>query len=328
LAQLIKLQDYVSRYEQDVYRYPSQYIRLKKQQWEKLKETWESEPINIAYDLTDEWDSYEEKRPGIFNKVTKLFKKEKDAVNDILESRERNADEPLQFSPVLSFRPESEEELKQLYLDQLFNFQLKWASSTIYEKSNVHAKYYRDEKLQTFLQRFPDSCLLLYEPIFLLKKAPLEMDIIFITPMEVWCLTFLEEEREAVFLGSNDRFWLKRSNQLEKKVLNPMISLNRMSKIVRQLFQHYGLELPVKKGVICRNGYIDFQGSSHDVQFLEKREYPKWFQQMRNNRTPLKHMQLKAAKILLDYCQTASFKRVEWEEENAVNPFLDEGSNQ
>ena len=41
MAQLLKLQDYVSRYESDLSRYPSQYVRLKKQQWEKLKVTWE-----------------------------------------------------------------------------------------------------------------------------------------------------------------------------------------------------------------------------------------------------------------------------------------------
>ena len=42
MAQLIKLQDYVSRYESDLSRYPSQFVRIKKQQWEKLKSAWEA----------------------------------------------------------------------------------------------------------------------------------------------------------------------------------------------------------------------------------------------------------------------------------------------
>lgn len=318
MAQLIKLQDYVSRYEQDVYRYPTQYIRLKKQQWDKLKEAWITDSLEMS---PIEWKDTEDKKSSILNKMTKMFKKEeKSEIKDESDTRTVTS---LQFAPILSFRPDTEVELKQLFLDQLFSFQLKWASSTIYEKSDAHPKYYYDDKLRTFLRRFPDNCLLLYEPVLLLKKAPIEMEIIFITPMEVWCITFLEEEKDAVFLGSNDRFWLKRTNKQEKKLLNPMISLNRMSKIVGQIFSYYNVDLPIKKAIISRNGYIDFMEKPYDLSLLEKREYPKWFEQMRQTRAPLKHMQLKATKILLDYCQTVSFKRIEWEEEN-TDPFEEE----
>lgn len=40
MAQLIKLQDYISRYEWDTYRYPAQYIRQKKEQWERFYSEW------------------------------------------------------------------------------------------------------------------------------------------------------------------------------------------------------------------------------------------------------------------------------------------------
>mgnify|MGYP005609875703 CR=1 FL=1 len=43
MGQLIKLQDYVSRYEQDIYHYPTQYVYLKKQQWEKVNEALSAE---------------------------------------------------------------------------------------------------------------------------------------------------------------------------------------------------------------------------------------------------------------------------------------------
>ena len=42
MAQLVKLLDYVSRYEHDLSRYPSQYIRLKRYQWERMKTQWEN----------------------------------------------------------------------------------------------------------------------------------------------------------------------------------------------------------------------------------------------------------------------------------------------
>ena len=100
-----------------------------------------------------------------------------------------------------------------------------------------------------------------------------------------------------------------------------------MSKIVRQILSSYNVDLPVKKAVICRNGYIDFLEKPYDVSLLAKREYPKWFEQMRNTRAPLKHMQLKAAKILLEYCQTVSFNRVGWEEPE-VDLFQEESLNE
>ena len=35
MGQLIKLQNYTSRYEQNIFHYPSRFVMLKKQQWDK-----------------------------------------------------------------------------------------------------------------------------------------------------------------------------------------------------------------------------------------------------------------------------------------------------
>ncbi|MFD2761894.1 hypothetical protein [Lentibacillus juripiscarius] len=40
MAQLIKLEDDVSRYEWNMYRYPGQFMRLKQDQWSKLHCLW------------------------------------------------------------------------------------------------------------------------------------------------------------------------------------------------------------------------------------------------------------------------------------------------
>ena len=42
MAQLVKLQDYISRYQIDLARYPTQFIRLKKNQWERVKYQWQT----------------------------------------------------------------------------------------------------------------------------------------------------------------------------------------------------------------------------------------------------------------------------------------------
>lgn len=316
VGQLIKLQDYVSRYEQDIFLYPSRYVRLKKQQWQKLRSSWENRDMleqleNIQ--ATPDW--YEEGNPFV-NKVKGLFKFGKKESEH--EEREKIGDEaveasPFQFAPSFTFHPETEEELKHQFLEQLFTHQLRWASKTLVEKSIVHNKFYFDERLKYFLQRFPDTVLVLYHPIFLLNKAPVEVEIILVTPTEAWCISFLEKEESAVFVGSSDHFWIKRYKDREEKILNPLLALNRTEKIVKQIFQLYEIDLPLHKVVLSRNGYIDFPAAPYDSTFIEKRNYEKWFQSMRMNRAPLKHIQLKAAQSLLEYCQTTSMYRPEWE---------------
>lgn len=326
MGQLIKLQDYVSRYEQNIYHYPSRFVRLKKQQWEKLLSHWES---GIVVPRKDEWQSnvdllYREieNDQTVMKKMKDLFRfnKQKEDESQVHETEEKlpsdedEEDPSMQFSPQFALFPETEEELKHQFLDQLFRFQMRWATSTLTEKSVVRKQFYFDPQLKFFLQRFPDNCLVLYKPIFLLKKAPVETEVILISPTEVQCISFIEKEENAVFIGSSDHFWKKRYANNEEKVLNPLLSVNRMGNIVGELFRHYGIDLPVKKVILSRNGYIDYPSPPYDVHFVEKRNFNEWFQRLRTLPSPLKHMQLKGANTLLQHCQTTSYKRLEWEE--------------
>ncbi|HET7658609.1 MAG TPA: NERD domain-containing protein, partial [Bacillales bacterium] len=160
MAQLIKLENYVSRYELDIYRYPGQFIRIKKQRWEKLHSRRE---------------------------------------------REEALGDPLSHS-------ESEESLKALkreFTEDVFFYQLRWASSTLKEKSFLDPKYRFDSWLKFFLLRFPDNYLVLYRPVFRVRQAPVELDIIMISPMAVWCVTLLQGDDGIVFQGESSRFWRK-----------------------------------------------------------------------------------------------------------------------
>ena len=251
-------------------------------------------------------------------KIKELFQKEEPLIDEIVtvDSVKVSDDPQLDFSPDLTMQARTELDLKQYFLDQLLSFQINWASSTIAEKSFINHNYYHDERLRHLLQRFPDTFLLLYQPILLLKKAPVELEVLLLTPTEVWCLAFLEEEEDAAFAGSNDNFWLKRIGDSEYKVLNPALSANRMEKIVTQIFKLYEVELPIRKAVLSPNGYIDYPESPGELLLLDKRTYEDWFQKMRANRSPLKMMQMRGAKALLDYCQTTSFRRADWHQGN------------
>ncbi|HJV17234.1 MAG TPA: nuclease-related domain-containing protein [Bacillales bacterium] len=318
MGQLIKLQDCVSRYEQDVYTYPSRFVRLKKQQWERTKANWENEGMdtsNLTLSISKEWVEEEKEKPLLFRKLKGIFQKNQDAEQSLEQQDNfiKSIEEPLQFSPTFDYKPQSVDDLKRQFLDQLYRFQLKWASSTLTEKSDFHSKFFYEENLKFFLQRFPDTFLVLYQPVFLLKKAPVEAEVIMFTPTDVWCITFLEEENSAVFVGSTERFWLKRGQKEEKKVLNPLLSLNRTERIIRNIFKLHEIELPIHKLIISRNGYIDYPNAPFDIKFAEGRNFEQWFQSMRSLKSPLKHTQLKGAECLLQYCKTTSIRRLEWE---------------
>ena len=105
----------------------------------------------------------------------------------------------------------------------------------------------RDTLLRDFTLKLPDNYFVFYYPILKLKKAPIELDIILILPTEVVCIVVLEGKNSDAFIGSGERFWLKKSGKDEKKILNPTINLNRMESILGQIFLQHDVELPIKK---------------------------------------------------------------------------------
>ncbi len=317
MGQLIKLQDYISRYEQDIFLYPSRYVRLKKQRWAQLFDAWENNDGRFfgpePGQAEDDW-KLEEKQP-LSEKIKGIFSlKRKSEEAEQLPVPEKAVEEKLDFDPQFASRPDTADELKQQFLDQLFKFQMKWASSTIMEKSFVQRSFFYDPELRFLLQRFPDTYLLLYKPVFRLKKAPVEAESVFITPTGAYCLSFMEEDEQAVFIGSKEHFWLKRTGKEEKKILNPLIALDRTEKIVKSIFQMYEIDFPVHKVLVSRKGYFDYPNVPYGVELIEKRGFEEWFEAMRKNTSPIKHIQLKSAQLLLQYCQTTCVKRPEWGE--------------
>ncbi|MGM9927117.1 MAG: NERD domain-containing protein [Bacillus sp. (in: firmicutes)] len=309
MGQLLKLQDYVSRYEQDVYRYPTQYVRLKKQKWSNLHQLFVEGKLYELY-VDEQEESWIPEKVTLFDKLKKVMRKKEE---EETVQHEPQKQEELRFT--FQVIPKTEEELKQAFLNQLFLFQMKWATSTIRERSFVDYSYYDDERLKFLLQRFPDTFLAMYQPVFQWKKAPVEAETIILTPTAAWCVSFLEEEEETVYVGNREKFWTMRHHKHgESKVLNPHIALQRTEWLMKQIFSLYDVELPIKKAIISRNGYIDSIGA-FDLYILDKKTFPQWHQSMRNLSSPLKHQQLKAAEALLDYSQTTSTMRAEWREE-------------
>jgi len=85
MAQLVKLQDYISRYQIDLARYPTQFVRLKKNQWERIKRQWElGEDISEWQHVDNEVEAeaYEEKERFTF--IKKWFAgRQKETTDDV-----------------------------------------------------------------------------------------------------------------------------------------------------------------------------------------------------------------------------------------------------
>ncbi|MCU9614254.1 NERD domain-containing protein [Caldibacillus lycopersici] len=320
MGQLVKLYEYISRYEMDIYKYPSRFIQLKRRQWDNLLEAWQSG--NWQGVIGDEQiilQEIEEEHPPhkwrLLGKVKQLLSKRE--IESIEEMKDSLLPETVDdFSTIgrgLKQKPSTLDELKHVYLNEIFSVQMLWASSTLTYQSYIDSSFYRDRNLKYFAQRFPDTFLFLYKPIFMLKKAPVECETILLTPTGAICIRFLEEVDSTSFLGSDDRFWERRNKDHTSRFLNPLIGLNRTETIIQQIFRLHDIDFPLQKVLISRNGYIDYPSTPYGVQIVDKRNYQKWFESMRSLRSPLKHIQLKATKSLLDFCKSVAVSRNDWD---------------
>ncbi|MFF2174897.1 nuclease-related domain-containing protein [Lysinibacillus sp. NPDC058147] len=327
MAQLVKLQDYISRYQIDLARYPTQFVRLKKSQWERVKQQWElGEEISEWQHTVDdsENNSFEEKER--FSFLKKIFagrqKEENEDIEQIEITNELVSDEDsipeeettLTFEPKIVYAPQSVHELKRMFIDQFFHFQMKWASSTLREKSYVDPRFMRDPLLRSLLQKLPDNYLLFYYPILQIRKAPIELDVVLMSPTECICITVLEAENQAVYVGGSERFWIKKVGTKDSKILNPMINLNRMESVITQLFKQDDIDMPIRKVILTQNGYFDYPGSPYGIQFVDRRNYGEWMEHLRKVSSPMKHMQIRASQTILNNVQTTSFNRDIWQQ--------------
>lgn len=298
IAQLIKLQDYITRYDWDTYRYPSQYIRLKRENWNKLHEKW-SQPVQVKKEILAplEKESRFAKWKG---KVTK--RKELPKEGEIQENEIE--------------LPKTEQGLKQYFLDEMLKFQLKWATSTVTDTSFMNKRYKDDSKLRYFLQRFPDTYLVMYYPVFTIKKAPIDAEVILISPIGIEIIYLMEEQPSSVIIAGDERTWTIEFDHRQTKRLSPLIALKRTEQIVKSILNKHDIEFDVRKTILSKTNNIVFLSEPYNTKIIGTNEYDNWLLQKRKLNAPLKSTQLKASEVLLKHCQTTSVRRPEWENDS------------
>lgn len=293
MAQLIKLGNYISRYEQDPFHYPSQYMRLKQEQWQQLLHAFENPKVPEQIEEAEE--------PTSFFSQWRKRKKETD---------ESSIEDETSYA-----LPQTEEQLKVYYLNQLYQFQLKWASSTITQMSFIDRVYEEDLVLKYLLQRFPDTYLVMYHPIFRLKKAEVEADIIVVTPFDIYIIKIVEFSSETKIIAGDDRQWKKEERSVRSNFISPLLSLKRTDKIVKSILNYKEVDIPVTKMVLSRRNVIDYHLEPFQTVYIDKEQHEAWLMKQRQLKTTLKHKQLKAIDALLSFSDTVSFNRPEWQRE-------------
>ncbi|WP_077621264.1 nuclease-related domain-containing protein [Sediminibacillus massiliensis] len=302
MAQLIKLLNYLSRYEQDIYHYPGQFIRLKRQQWKHTVNSWENQKYHEAEDSLDEEDTSEGSSSWL-----KLFKR---------KAKPEEAEEVHKTTPPL---PMDKQELKRHFLDNLLPFQLKWASTTISRMSFLDRDYFTDPTLIYFLQRFPDTYLVMYDPLFQLKKSTVEGDIILLHPQGLDIVRVIKAETGDKFIASAGRTWEIQGSNGTRNMLSPLISLRRTEQVINSVLDLYGIEFPVRKVVISQINKIDFESEPYNTRYIGADQHAEWLQYKQKEVSPLKHRQLKVGEALLKHCQSISVKRPEWDQDGGLS---------
>ncbi|MCE7791444.1 hypothetical protein K8O68_03275 [Salipaludibacillus sp. CUR1] len=297
MGQLLKLSDYVSRYEIDIYRYPARYVRLKKERWQRLKQDWENR--KKGYNDLPFWNDYEKKDSSIIKKSLRLFRSKK---KDIKEEVDLPSEQQL--------RHHTMEELKEAFRKELFEFQVNWASSTVSKVSYVKKSYYFDTLLSFLLNELPDTYFVFYEPSFILKNAPVDLEVLVLTPSEVWLIHPLRGNNHTIFQPDSERFWVRKQDGRNERILHPFISLRRMKTVVEGILSEKGLSLPIRTAVVAKDSFIDMPAAGKNIKIIDKRNFDTFKQTILKNKSPIKHVQLKAADILLSQSLTTSEHRL------------------
>ncbi|WP_317644678.1 hypothetical protein [Sporosarcina sp. GW1-11] len=83
-----------------------------------------------------------------------------------------------------------------------------------------------------------------------------------------------------------------------------------MEKVVNSFFKAAKVDMPIKKLIISRNGYIDYPGTPYEITTIDKKNYNDWLEKLSGNPSPMKHTQFKAAQAILDHTQTTAMSRL------------------
>lgn len=304
MAQLVKLYDYISRYESNPFHYPTQFIRLKQENWQQFHQSWLDAKASENEMVGEEHTN-------------------KRHFTDWLKFSKKTTDDPIDPNIYKKNIPTTKQQLIQLFLNQLLDFQYKWATSTISHQSYTDQKHVNDDTLTYFLQRFPDIYLLLYYPLFSIKKAPIDGEIILISPIGIEIIHVIKNITNATIIIHEGRSWEIESHGRSQSIISPLIALKRTEQIVASILKTHQIDFPIQKTVLSETNEFLYHMEPYETNIVGRRNYEKWFTDKRSLQSPLKNIQLKSMEAILHHCHSTSVRRPEWEDRDDSYMTLD-----
>src|SRR5699024_5915701 len=152
----------------------------------------------------------------------------------------------------------------------------------ISQVSYTDRKFNHDPTLRFFMQRFPDIYLVMYHPIFTIKNAPIDGEIILISPVEIEIITLMNDDPNATIVASDERSWTIETENDTTKVISPLISLKRTEQIVKSILNSKQINFPIKKTVLSQMSYILYASEPYNTSLIGKREFDGWFTEKRH----------------------------------------------
>ncbi|SDI79261.1 nuclease-related domain-containing protein [Natribacillus halophilus] len=301
MAHLVKLEDYVSRYEVDIQQYPSQYTRLKRERWQQLQRAWAEANQGVGAEYPDDEDWFADVQQSFWQyalqKVSGIYKR---------QPNDEKSDHDDKNHHLVG---KSRESLLAFFYYEWMQSQLKWASSSSSEESVLDSKYRYDSRLREFLRLLPDNYMVFYYPVFRIQQADVQLDVLLLSPSEIYCVTYVETPPHTLFEGGSNRFWREFRSKKEYKRLNPLLAVKRMEDVVQSIFQANGIYFPVQKVVLLPAAIVDDTELAHNVTIVDHRGYDQWMNNIGRHASPMKKIQFQAAECLLGQGKTRAYSK-------------------
>ncbi|MGL4819047.1 MAG: hypothetical protein ACRC5C_03560 [Bacilli bacterium] len=190
---------------------------------------------------------------------------------------------------------QDEDDLRMKFMEYLYEKKVALALSSALLQDRERRQLLYNKRLFSFVQGTPDTMLLFYRPVVAIGQAQMELEMILITPTEIWCITRVEGTSQSVFTQHDQRYWAEVVGKQKELKVNPVTALLRTSKVVTGIVQELGVDLPVRKVIVSEDSYMDIAYIPYGIDLIDRRSYGNWMESLRSERTAIKFQQLKVA---------------------------------
>ncbi|MFT8317287.1 MAG: hypothetical protein ABF651_03295 [Sporolactobacillus sp.] len=208
-----------------------------------------------------------------------------------------------------TLHPNDDRNKQEAFNDWLFEMQLKWASSTAEEQSQLPEEIEKQRWITELIREVNDLAFFFYRPVFLAKNAEIQLDSLLITSDTLWCILPIFGEEGSVFQEMSDRKWREIRTGGSHERLNPRIALKRTRQVIASFLKNYELEMDLNMVLYAPDSFIEFVEEDRHLICIDRRSKGDWHRELSQQSFLFKRKQFETVQKLLDHCQTEAVRR-------------------